>query len=67
MTHAIRGRGPARYGEIDGGVGAGAFQFRRRPGFERLEVELQPDDREARIQRRAYVDGTVEDAHRKTP
>ncbi len=34
-----------------------------RPGLQRLQVQLQPDDREVRVVRGADVDGTFEDAH----
>ena len=33
------------------------------PGLELAEVQLQPDDGKARVQRRADVDRTIEDAH----
>ena len=35
----------------------------RRPGFERAEVQLQPDDRKMRVQRRADVNRTIENLH----
>ena len=34
-----------------------------RPGLQRAEVQLQPDDREMGVLRRADVDGAFEDAH----
>src|SRR6202030_308579 len=33
------------------------------PGFQRPQVELQADDREARVQRGTDIDRTIEDAH----
>ena len=38
-----------------------------RPRLERTEVEFEADDREVRVQRRADVDGAVQDAHRPIP
>jgi hypothetical protein len=45
-------------------VDEGRPQLRRRPSLQLAEVQLQPDHREMRVQRRADVDGAVEDAHR---
>ncbi len=42
-------------------------ELARRPGLERAEVELQPDDWKARVVRRADIDGAVEDAHAGRP
>ena len=38
-------------------------EARRGPAFEGTEIEREKDDREARVQRRADVHGTIDDAH----
>jgi hypothetical protein len=44
-------------------IDEGATQTPGRPGLQRLQVELQADDREMRVQRGTNIDRTIENAH----
>jgi hypothetical protein len=44
-------------------IDEGTTQTTGGPVLQRTKIQLQPDDREARVQRGADVDGSIKNAH----